>query len=53
MCGYDPFWIYDSMLEQQYLEQLEEDIKNKNDNKLEQEVICTDLVKQCKNIKAI
>lgn len=25
MCGYDPFWIYDAMLEQEYLERMEEE----------------------------
>ena len=25
MCGYDPFWIYDAILEQEYLEQMEEE----------------------------
>lgn len=25
MCGYDPFWIYDAILEQEYLERMEEE----------------------------
>lgn len=36
MCGYDPFWIYDMLLEQQYLEHFEEenekDEKGKDEN---------------------
>jgi hypothetical protein len=43
MCGYDPFTIYEQMLEQEYLERMEKeekefvkDIKNKSDDELEQ-----------------
>lgn len=43
MCGYDPFWLYDAMLEQEYLGQQEQDrqefvleIKTKTDIELEQ-----------------
>ena len=25
MCNYDPFWIYDAILEQEYLERMEEE----------------------------
>ena len=25
MCGYDPFWIYDAILEQEYLERMEDE----------------------------
>ena len=32
MCGYDPFWIYDMLLEQQYLEHFEEE-ENEKDEK--------------------
>ena len=32
MCGYDPFWIYDMRLEQMYLEQLEENEKDDEEN---------------------
>lgn len=43
MCGYDPFTIYEQMLEQEYLERMAKeekefvkDIKNKSDDELEQ-----------------
>lgn len=43
MYGYDPFWIYDQRLEQEYLERMEEDmqefikeLKNKTDVELSQ-----------------
>jgi hypothetical protein len=43
MCGYDPFWLYDAMLEQEYLESVEQEEKEfmaelpiKTDAELEQ-----------------
>ena len=43
MCGYDAFWLYDQMLEQEYLERMEaetkefvKELKNKTDVELTQ-----------------
>ena len=43
MCGYDPFTIYEQMLEQEYLERMAKeekefvrDIRNKSNDELEQ-----------------
>ena len=43
MCGYDPFWVYDAMLEAEYLEQQEQEekefvaeLKTKTNSELEQ-----------------
>ena len=27
LCGYDPFWIYEQRLEQEYLDRMEEDMQ--------------------------